>query len=84
MGPGQDPTHNTAGAAHFDHVGHERMHRRHEEVRKAKRSKGDGIPVVDTGLWFRFVVVTGIVAGAAYVPYWLSRGEARKTRKKEV
>jgi hypothetical protein len=84
MGPGQDPTHNTAGAAHFDHVGHERMHRRYEESRRARRRGEEGVPVVDTGLWFRFVVVTAIVAGAAYVPYWFSRGEGRKTRKREV
>lgn len=87
MGPGQDPTHGVAGAAHFDHVGHERMHRKlHEESRRARRRKGDGgvVPVVDTGLWVRFVVVTAIVAGAAYVPYWFSRGPERKTRKKEA
>lgn len=86
MGPGQDPTHGVAGAAHFDHVGHERMHRKlHEESRRARRRKGgDGgvVPVVDTGLWVRFVVVTAIVAGAAYVPYWFSQAGARKTKKK--
>ncbi|OIW29009.1 DnaJ-domain-containing protein [Coniochaeta ligniaria NRRL 30616] len=88
MGPGQDPLHSAAGAApHFDHVGHERMHRRHEEVRRAKRRReGEGewgTPVVDTGLWVRFVVVTGIVVVAGYVPYWFTQREGRKVRRKE-
>lgn len=83
MGPGQDPTHGTGGAAHFDHVGHERMHRRRDEARRARRGGDEGVPVVDTGLWLRFVVVTGILVGCAYVPYWFSQ-ERRRKRKKEA
>ncbi|KAB5515201.1 DnaJ domain-containing protein [Coniochaeta sp. 2T2.1] len=73
MGPGQDPLHRTGGAGHFDHERHERMHRRREEAGRARR-KGEQEPeVVDTGLWFRFVVFGGIIAGAAYGPYWMGR-----------
>jgi curved DNA-binding protein CbpA len=84
MGPGQDPTHSAEGAApHFDHEGHERMHRRYEG-RRAKRAE-EGGPVVDTGSFGRFVVVTVSLVFAFGVPWWLAtRGDGRGRKKKDA
>lgn len=82
MGPGADPLHGTEGAEHFDHAGHERMHRRREEGRS--RHPETEVPPVDTGLWARFVIVTGVVVMAAYIPWWFAKGgDGKKTRRKE-
>lgn len=48
------------------------------------RRRGAEIPLVDTGLLFRFMVVAGIISAVAYIPYWvMGVGEGKQGRKKK-
>jgi hypothetical protein len=82
MGPGADPLHRTGRTPGFDSERHEAQHRRVQE--HMARRRGAEIPLVDTGLLFRFMVVAGIISAVAYIPYWvMGVGEGKQGRKKK-
>lgn len=81
MGPGSDPLHRTTRTPGFDSEAHEAQQRRQQERMASRR--GVETPIVDAGLLFRFVVVGGIIAAVAYIPYWMmGTSDGKHTRRR--